>query len=340
MQSPSLQWTKSRAVGIALVLAALVAAGSSHAVELLAAPGTVRSGSDPIQLDLTDVEADVPLYVLLDGQDVTEFGAIEGEILTLTFGVPLAGRHPRLSLLRQLPDGDLAVEGTWSIEVQQSEWFQSAGLGLNVTQNLWIRVAEADSPNLPYRATGDGAAEVGGVVESRGVRLSGYAPFMWDTVDENFAGDNATVGDWLLEASAEPADLRIGHQEAATSTLAMDAFNRRGLSLALRSERLRSEVTGFSVRGTPLVGFHEGLGIHTDTNRVSGVQLHTRLVESEALEFALTGVWLTGESPDGGGVLSGTVGDESGMEGSSWAVQGFGSLFGRRLQASGGYSQT
>ena len=73
--------------------------------------------------------------------------------------------------------------------------------------------------------------------------MSGHAPFMWDTVDENFAGDDATVGDWLIEASTGPANLRVGHQQAATSTLAMDAFNRRGLSLAISPKSMEESPT-------------------------------------------------------------------------------------------------
>jgi hypothetical protein len=329
-----------------LVLVALAAGGPArsieppHRVELLPAATPPRSGSDPIQLDVSGVDTSAILYVLLDGQDVTEFGSIEGEILTLAFGVPLAGGAHEISLLRQLPDGGLAEEGTWSIEVQQSEHLESAGLGLDVTHNLWVRVADGGVSDLPGRGSSDGAAKLNGSLATRHVRLSGQAPLLWDTQEESFDGDNATVGNWLLEASTAPADLRIGHQEAATSTLALDSFNRRGLSLALRSERLRTEVTGFSVRGTPLVGFHEGLGVHDDSNRVSGVQIHTQLAESETAELSVTGVWLTGESPDGGGSIAGTVGDNSVMEGSSWGLQGFGALFGRRVQASGGYAAT
>jgi len=319
---------------------AVAASGSAHAAALLPVPSTPRSGSDPIQIELSDIEPDAALFVLLDGQDVTGFGAIDGVILTVALAVPLAGGDHEVSLLRQLPGGQLAVAGAWTVEVRQSERFETAGFGLDASHNLWVRADEGDTSGLPHRVTSDGAAELRGIAEGRDLRVSGTAPLLWDTLEESFGGDNATVGDWLLEASTAPVDARVGHQEAATSTLALDAFNRRGLSLALRSERLRSELTGFSVRGTPVVGYHDGFGVHEESNRVNGLQLYTRLAESESLELAVTGVWLTGESPDGGSVLSGTVGDDSGMDGTSWGMQGAGSLFGRRVQASGGYAST
>ena len=310
--------------------------------ELQPAPGGSRAASDPIQLELHAVPDDVfdRLYVLLDSVDVTEFAAVEGNVVTISLSVPISGGVHQLSLVELQDNGDIVVMGSWTLEVRQSARLEAWGLRVNVTQNLWTRIDESDTPMLPERVTADGAANLEGMLQNDGIQLTGRAQFLWDSLEENLDDDNGSVGDWLIEGSGGPATLRVGHHELPHSTLALDRFNRRGLSLEFNAEKLRTSLAGFSFRGTPLVGFHEGFGVHDDSNRVSGIELNSRPLEEEWGRLDVTGVWLTGKSPDNGSLLSGTVGDDSVMDGSSWAFQGYTSLFGDRIQAAGGFSRS
>jgi len=330
------------ALTIALTLAAFPAAAGDWSADLVAHQGEFRGTKDPIQIEIQDAPPEVHqrLYALVNELDVTEFAVIEGGFYTIDLGVPLPpGRHD-LTLMELLPDGSLEVRGNWSLELRQSAFFESAGLSALVTQMVTGRVAERETPGLPERVTGDGAAALDAAVEKSGVRLTGTAPLLWDTLEENFDDENVTVGDWLLEGAGGPATLRLGHQIPATRTLAMDGFSRRGVSGSLGSQRFRSSITGFAVRGNAIQGFSEGLGIQNPDNRITGVSADTRPVESEWGQLALNGVWFKGRAPAGGGPLSGVAGDDSTMDGSSWAFEGLATTLGNRIAVSGGFSQS
>lgn len=344
MPDALLRWIVRRGVGPAAALGILLAAGSAHAVDLIEMEGGVRTGSDPIQVHIGGTDPAAVLYLMVDGLDVSEFAQIDGDVVTLLLSAPLSGGPHEVSLVRQLEDGSLLTEGAWSIEVQQTGRFDKLGLGMDITQNLWGRIQANDTRFTPEKVTGDGSAQVRAEVEKDGFYFSGQAPFLWDSLQENFLDENGTVGDWLLRAGYGggygSGELRLGHQQVGPPTLAMDAFNRRGVGLELRSERLRSEVTGFSLRGTPLIGFFEGIGLSQEDDRVSGVQVHSTPIQHEQAEIELTGVWLKGMAPDTGSPLSGTVGADSVVDGSAWGINGSAALLGRRLLASGGYAKS
>ena len=329
-------------MAVAHAITAVSAAAGNWSANLMPPPGEFRGTSDPIQLELHGAPPGVHehLYALVGELDVTEFTALEEGIYTIDLAVPLASGSHDLTLMELLPDGSLEVRGSWSLELRQSAFFESAGLSVFGTQIVTGRVAERETPELPERVTGNGAAKFDAAVEKSGVRLTGTAPILWDTLEENFDDKNVSVGDWLLEGAGGPATLRLGHQFPATRTLAMDGSSRRGVSGRLGSERFRSSITGFAVSGSAIDGFSKGLGIQDPDDRITGVSVDTRPIESEWGQLALNGVWFKGRAPSSGGPLSGVVGDDSIMDGSSWAFEGLATVLGGRIQAYGGFSQS
>ena len=330
------------AVGITLALLPLAASAAEWNVALLPPSGEQRLPSDPLQLDLGGVPADAlaSLYVLLDDVDVTGFAVVEGDLATLGFDFPLSPGPHRLSLVYVEADNTTSVRGEWTFSIEQTRHFESGRVSADATQNAWVRVDEGDTSHLPHRVSGDGGTQVEGEIGRDGWRLEGSAPLLWDTQEETYQGDTGTVGDWIVRGSKGPGTVALGHQDVGTTDLVMDGFSRRGASLELQVERLRSSVTGFSLRGAPVVGFHDGLGLADEENRVSGVLATSRVLDSAGSTFDLSGVWLTGESPDGGSALSGLVGDLGILDGSAWEIQGTVTLLERRIEAAGSFARS
>lgn len=298
--------------------------------------------ADPIVLELEAVPPGIHerLYVLIDELDVTEFATLGGTTVAIELAVPLAPGSRELQLIELLPDGNLEVRGIWTLDIRQSALFESVGASADVTQIVSLRVADHETPGLPAQVTGNGGAYLKANLKREGLRLSATAPVSWDTLEQNYAGDNVTVDNWLLEGASGPATLKIGHQYAAKSTLAMENFSRRGVSGQLQSERFRSSISGFAVRGSAIKGFSNGVGLNDANDRIAGLSVDTQPIQSEWGQLSLNGVWLTGSAPANGGQLSGVVGDNAIMDGSSWAFEGLASLLDGRIQAFGGFSQS
>ena len=331
------------AAALGCCLCATPAAATDWTPRLLPpASGEIRSPNDPIQLDLAGLQPDLlnRLYILIDAIDVTEFASIGGDVVTVALAVPLGSGAHEIELVELSVDGSLIVRGTWTVEIRRSGRFESAFLNANVTQNLTVRVADGNISDLPHRVQADGAADIEAAVDTGDFRAEGTAPFLWNTLEEVLAGDTGTVGPFLLTGEAGPATLRIGHHEPGPPSMALNAFNRRGLSLSLESERLRSSVTGFSLHGSQLVGLRGGLGVGDSDDRVSGVLGHVRALEGSQGSLDVTGVYLTGRAPQLGSFLSGAVGDSNVMEGSSWSVRAQADALEGRISALAEYAQT
>lgn len=324
-------------------LVASASAASDWSPELRPPASEIRAPRDPIEISLEgapDELLEAALFVAIDGLDVTEFTRVEGGVLVVRIEVPLKrGRHT-LELTRETLGGGIDELASWVFVVPVSPHFERAEASLDLTQNLTVRIADGEFPDLPPRVSGDGGADLRIDLEQRSFGLEGQAPFVWTSLEENLDGSNVEIGDFLLAARAGPGTLRAGHQEVGAPTLAMADFDRRGLSLAIDLERARSTLSGFSLHGAPLTGFAGGSGVGDPDNRVSGVQIESRPLERSWGFLDLTGVWATGQASDDGRGVSGNAGDASELDGSAWALRGRASVLGERISVLGEYAET
>jgi len=304
--------------------------------------GEFRKGADPIRIDLGDVPPGLldRLFVWIDEIDVTQFARVEGSLVTIELSAPLAGGAHKVDLA-EFTNGEIIVHGTWTLDVRQTKHFEVAYLEANVAQMETYSAADGGIDRRPDRFQTNGAGEIAVGLANGPFRVDGYAPFLWNSQEELLGNHHGEIGSWIVAGTAGPATLRAGHQSLGHRTMALDMTERRGVSLALASERLRSTLTGFSLHGSRIAGFDENLGIDDDDDRISGGQLHTRLVESGLATFDVTAVGLTGRSPEAGSVpadLSGVAGDVNALSATSWSVRGQGAFFDGRIEALGEYA--
>lgn len=319
----------------------LASADAAITPRLLDPPADAGRGpGDPIRVSLDGVSREQlsRLYLLLDGVDITSFASVQDQLVTVVLPTPLELGEHRLELVELGQNGETSVVAAWPVVVQRQGFFDDAALRANLTQNADVRIADHDIADLPDAVQGDGAAEIQGLVGRGSLELEAHAPFLWSTQRDANAGDYGAVGPFLIQGRAGPAFLRLGHHQLGPPSLTMNGFMRRGVSLSLRSQRLRSSATGFSLHGSPVQGFRGGLGVDDEDDRVSGVLLESRPVEHELGTLDVSATLLDGRAPQVGSPLSGVVGAPDVLDGTSWGLRARGTLFGDRISVLGEYA--
>lgn len=305
-----------------------------------------RAGDEAFRIR---VPAEVPaeelqkLALELDAIDVTAMVQRDGEYAVFTpIQALVPGRHV-LRLVEYADDGSVLELGFWSFEVRQSKLFREYAVAADTQVTGSYRAADNSlNDPLPDRLQGQGSSRVGFSTASGVWHSQGQFDLIYNSLNnEQPDSRQFDSGEFLFSVGNTHADARVGHQTVGTTSLVMDNFRRRGVSLEGRIPVINSRLSGFSLSSEDVIGFRRGLGVGDDNRRVDGVTFDSNPLPDNPRALYLSGTWLDGKGRDSSGLVA-SVGDaEPGLsKGSAWSLSADSQLFGDHLRLRGEYADT
>jgi hypothetical protein len=254
---------------------------------------------------------------------------------------PLASGPHELRLVESTPDREIIERGFWTFEVRSSARFRESALAADLSLTGSQRIADRGVSDSPARGQASGSLTLDGHVADDGWRVSGYLPLIYDSNEENLGGDNFSVADFLVTGDAGPVTAKVGHQLVPGDNLLFEqSYSRRGIAAAVKTETWSSELTGFAVRGSPVSGFVDGLGVGDSDNRVLGLNWSAFPMSGEDGVIKLSAAYLQGSTPANGSSVGSVAGDSTVLEGDVWGVTADSQFFSSRLRLRGDYAHT
>lgn len=311
MQVRRVPWQRlRRAAGLALA-AALVAFAGPHvasAFELL--PPTDRGGfaaDAPLVVRIGDPAlTDVPTVFVIDGLDVTQFARREGDRWILEFPAELAyGEHAftvywleagqerqRSFPVPVLPPERGRLDANAYVDAQLSD---------RVADNAFRIPGDVD------RAEGTGAIQLATELSRGPLSFSAGAPLFYDSAGrEGALGRRWDAGDYLGVLRFGPVALSAGQHAPAPSSLLLQGFYRRGLSLRLEGPQ-GTFLSPFLFHTEPVTGLRETFGIEDEDQRLRGMSLGSdgvRLPRGLGT-LAVSATWIRAAGGEGGAATAG-----------------------------------
>lgn len=295
------------------------------------------------------IPPDVPLAELqklaleLDAIDITAMVQRVGEYAVFKPVQPLApGRH-ELRVVEYADDGSIMELGDWSFEVRQSRLLREYAVAADTQLTASVRVADNSlTYPRPDRLQGQGSSQIGYSAASGNWRSQGQFDLIYNSLNTGQTGgrrlDN---GEFLFSADNSYIGARVGHQNVGTTSLVMDNFRRRGISLQGRLPMMNSRLSGFSLSSEDIRGFQRGLGIGDSHRTVNGVSFDSSPLSGRPQALYLSGTWLDGQGRENSGLVGAIDGLESGRaKGSAWSLSADSQLFNNRLRLRGEYAST
>ncbi len=283
------------------------------------------------------------LALELDAIDITAMVKRNGEYAIFTPVQPLApGRH-ELRVVEYADDGSILELGSWSFEVRQSRLLREYAVAADTQLTSSVRVADNGlSPPYPDRLQSLGSSNIGYSAASGNWRSQGQFDLLYNSLNNSQTGgrqlDN---GEFLFSADNTYIGARVGHQTVGTTSLVMDNFRRRGISLQGRLPVINSRLSGFSLSSEDIRGFRHGLGIGNPSRSVNGVSFDSSPLPGRPRALYLSGTWLDGQGRENSGLVGAIDGLESGRaRGSAWSLSADSQLFSNRLRLRGEYAST
>jgi hypothetical protein len=314
MAIPGRQWRMcSRAFGclavwIAFALTGLpgTAANAQDWVPELQQPaaGTFFAADEVIVIVVPDevmAGGAVQLAVELDEFDVTAVIQQEGERLLLDPPLPLEPGEHRLRLVEYGADGSILERGSWTFEVRDGATRREISASANNAVDFLYRFAGNDLIDPPDNFTAQGAGDAQARVADQDWSFDANANYFLNSQqDQTVDGRRFDVGEYLFSGNytTGPTDmnLSLGHQDIGADNLIMSDFYRRGLSVTLAQPDENLSVTAFALRSEPTLGASNFTGVADQENRVQGVSLSARPIESLSENVEVTGTFYQGET--------------------------------------------
>ncbi len=295
------------------------------------------------------IPADVPVEELqklvleLDAIDVTAMVQREGAFALYTPVQPLTPGTHTLRVVEYADDGSIMELGFWSFEVRQSALFREYAVAADSQLTGSYRVADNNliAPE-PNRLNGQGSSQVAYSAASGDWYSNGNFDLLYNSSNGMQSnGRSLDNGEFLFSAGNKNADVRIGHQTVGASSLVMDNFRRRGVSVEGRVPTINSRLTGFLLSSEAINGFQHGLAIGDAEKRVDGVTFESSPLKSRPQALYLSGTWLDGEGSDSSGAVASVAGAEFGQsKGRAWSLSADSQLFNDRLRLRAEYAGT
>ena len=296
----------------------------------------IHSG-DPIQILLSPTNQYTPQDLLfeLDNMDVTRLVRFEKSSAWIHPATLLhQGNHSvkvyrffnnQLQLLKQY---DFEVTPRADAPSQQQDSSETRGdtdqdnthldntnnrnsLSMENSINASMSLLNADDTMTPeQRWTFDGSSRLNGEWKGENWTLDAQTNLFFDK--NNAESDQAfmTLDDYIFNLKRGQISTQLGHHQIEESSLIVQNFNRRGLSMNWASKNKDKRFTGFMFNSRRISGFREGLGMSNKDRRIIGSALTLKPFETHPqAELSLT--WLTGNNKQDYMML-----DESGSAGS------------------------
>jgi hypothetical protein len=267
--------------------------------------------------------AAIELAVELDEFDVTALLQVEGGRLLLDPPEPLATGNHQLRLVEYGSDGSIIERGAWSFEVRDGETLQELSASANTSVDLLYRFAGNDLIDPPDNFTAQGAGDAQARIADGDWSIDADANYFLNSQqDQTIDGKRLDIGEYLFSGSYEAAtdlNVRLGHQDIGADNLIMSDFYRRGLSVTLGQPEENLSVTAFALRSEPILGVDNFTGVADSENRVQGVMVTARPIESLSENVEVSGTFYEGETRAVGNA-TGFFGEDSSGSGASLAV--------------------
>ena len=290
------------------------------------AGGSFYAADEAIVLVIPDevaAGAAVELAVELDEFDVTALLQVEGGRLLLDPPEPLAAGIHQLRLVEYGSDGSIIERGAWNFEVRDGEALQELSASANTSVDLLYRFAGNDLIDPPDNFTAQGAGDARARIADGDWSIDADANYFLNSQqDQTIDGKRLDIGEYLFSGNYEaPTDLnvRLGHQDIGADNLIMSDFYRRGLSVTLAQPGGNLSVTAFALRSEPILGVDNFTGVADSENRVQGVMVTARPIESLSENVEVSGTFYEGETRAVGNA-TGFFGEDSSGSGASLAV--------------------
>ncbi|NLG76345.1 MAG: hypothetical protein GX535_08915, partial [Xanthomonadaceae bacterium] len=338
------RWSVRVALCAALWLSATMFARTASAYDL-APPISGESYHQREELMVIADSTEGPLAVEVDGVDVTAMLQVDGDRLSY---IPVTALEPgahELVLYRLQPDGDAVVLGEWSFEVGSSPdehasaaWSMRAHSELTAAQ----RIADSGYDELGDPLSLSGAGETS--MEAEGGRISAHLRANY-FVERNAlvapTGRRVDIGEYDLGARYTHDEFvvsaRVGDQSLQYDTLLTRDFRSRGATLAVSSASGRLGVQGMALQTAPVIGSRPILGVGSPSQRLTGVSIGARPIETR---FGGLGIRSTYFSGEGTTIGFGQEGDVLYATGEGVGVAVDSDWFDERLRLGAEYAQT
>jgi hypothetical protein len=309
------------------------------------------------------VPGQLPFEVLLqlglevDAIDVTPLLTFENPVFRYNPPQALSPGQHRLRLVATRPGGDIIDRGSWTIEVVGSggrvavapgdpvstgEGEQRISLAAVNAMELSQRLADSGMENLPDRLQTSGGGYGSGSYSNGPWSMTSNGNYLVQTEETRTpSGRTVDLGEYELTGRFDGEEIlgrvALGHQDLGADNFIMSGFHRRGLSASLGSANEVVSVTGFGFRPDATTGRQDFTGLNDDDSRLVGFTATTHPVPDWGTDFAVTGIYYSGEGNDLG---TGGGGDVAANQGNGWGLVAERYLLDRSVQVKGQFAQT
>lgn len=340
------RWSACAGLYVAL-WASVAAAQTSSAYELVPPRwGERYQENEQLVVIVTNVaDSAAALAVEVDGVDVTSVLQVDGRRFSYTPVTALEPGEHELVLYRLQSDDVAVVLAEWSFEVGSiADEHEAAGWSARAHSELdtTYRVDESGYEYLGERLSVSGAGET--LLQAEVGRLSAQLRsnyFLERNALDAPTGRHADIGEYELAARYTHEHVivsgRLGDQSLSYDTLLTRDYRSRGATLALSAASGRVDVQGMALRTAPVVGSQPMLGIGSPSQRLEGISVGLRPLETRAGGIRIRSTYFTGEGATIGFAQEGDALDSSG-DGAGVALES--EWFDDRLRLGAEYART
>lgn len=298
---------------------------------------------DPLIVDPSrfGVESPERVAVELDGVDVSRWARRDGERLVLETPTRLRPGGHRLDLYEATADGWVR-RGGFDFEVRQTSSLRELRGSIRAEPTLSYRVRDNGFELIPDvdRVEARGPVQLRGRVAGESASVDLRAPFFYDSEGKNGGlGKTWDLGSYLLEAKAGPVAARLGHHAPKPSSLILEGFNRRGISVDFDSP-IGVDVSGFIYRTDPITGFRESFGISDEDRRLIGASATTDPIDFRVGEIDFGATFYRATGDEGGTGVGAVNADRTTERGTAYDFSVNLSLLDDRIEMQGEWARS
>lgn len=283
------------------------------------------------------------IVVELDSIEITAMLATQGNNTSFQpLQALVTGQH-ELRVVEYSEEGDIEELGYWSFEVRQSELLQQYQVVANNQIMANYRVAEKNiGVPEPNQFQGQAISQVAFSASSGNWQTSGQFDLFYDSLASNQI-DNRSINnnEFLFSVGNDVMEAKLGHQAMAVTSLVMDNFLRRGVSIESRIASINSRISGFALSGPQISGFGNGFGMSDSQQRVDGVTFDSSPFADDPRSLYITGTWLKGRTSNSDQFISSFNSPPlPGIDSEAWSFSSESLLLDNRLRFRAEYAKT